>query len=199
MRLDVRFHGRFPFFVEFLTNNPIWKAMPKNMKIMSCLKKHGEQNTKFFQDALKDGNEPRIVPSDLQGEFGFTPNDSPKTRIIRIDIPLLKGHHWSKVCEKTFLKLPPEHEIRKTHPKPVFNSVIWEEIITTTLLHELVHFANHDKGVFPPADDERGFKFERCAKLKTPLVPESEIEDFNFWAKHNTIEKPLFPIQMPRL
>jgi hypothetical protein len=199
MELDAGFYGKFPFFVEFLNKDPLLKAVSKNRRIMIYLKKHGEQSAAYFRKALTTGNEPRIVPSELSGASGFTSNNSVTTRRIQINAPILRGHHWSKVCENGFAQLPATHEIRRKHPKPEFNSVVWEEIITTTLLHELVHFANHDAGVFPDRSVERGIEFEKDARLNTPAVPFSEIEDFRLWGAHNTIDNPLFPITMKRI
>ena len=197
MNLDMSFFGKFPFFTEFLQKDALLSAVRKNSRIMTCLKKFGKQKSKYFQTALKTPNDPRVVPKDLQ-QHGFTPNNSVNTRMIQINIAILRGHHWSKVCENSFLELPATHPIRTKHPKLQRNSLVWEEIITTTLLHELVHFANNDAGIVPPPTEEWGFAFERCARLNTPMVPFSEIEELDFWASHNTIEKPLFPMKMPR-
>jgi hypothetical protein len=139
------------------------------------------------------------VPSDLSGKDGETSNNSATTRRIQIEAALLRGHHWSKVCERGFAQLPAEHPIRRKHPRPEFTSAVYEEIITTTLLHELVHFANHDAGIFPPLSEERGTQFEKDARLNTPDPPFSEIEDFQLWAAHNTLDNPLFPPVMTRI
>lgn len=198
MDLDGRFKTQFPFFVEFLKSSKIRDKVLKDARIMPSLTKFGEQKAKYFREALLLEKGPRIVPTQLNGMHGFTPNNSATSQMFQIEIRILKKHHWSKVCETTFMKLPSQHPIRKDRPAITLNSILWEELITTTLLHELVHFANHDKGVFPPESDERGFKFEAAAGLNTPSIPDSEIEDLDFWAKHNSISNPLFPIPLTR-
>src|SRR5215204_634467 len=190
MDLDGRFHQRFPFFLKFLNDNSLRHAVSKNIRIMSCLINHGEQEAKFFQDALIPGNDPRIVPKQLFQKHGNTPNNSAKSRMFEIEIAILRNHHWSKICEEGYGKLPSDHPLRTKQPTPSSNSKIWEELITTVLLHELVHFANNeavdkDSRIVIPASEERGFMFENCSGLKSPLVPDSPIEKLEFWAEHS--------------
>lgn len=191
MHLDIRFEGAFPIFAEFFKSSKLSVVLSKNSKIMPNLIKFGQQNREYFKDALTKQGDPRVVPKKLNKD-GHTPNNSATTRIIEINVPLLKGHHFSKMCEKAYRSLAPDDPIRKKHPRPQFTWPFWEKRIITTLLHEMVHFANHDAGLVIDESGDLGDDLEKEAGLETPSIPDSALEE-DHWAvgQLNTMENPL--------
>ena len=130
--------------------------------------------------SLRFGEDPKVKVVDrgkirpgVRTELGSTPNNSPTTKLIEINADLVR-----------FLELvPPEFFAGKPVDRSFFTpgrtriARQLEETVRITLLHELVHFGEHEASAPPLLDRsgtpiERGFAFEADARLVTIIPPE---------------------------